>query len=171
MGRLQCPQCGTVVEEQPGRPTVCPTCGFSGEPPAPGPGPAAEPAPQPTYSSTPYGGGAGYGGYAPPASPVPPSAQPPPTGPPGQQPYGGQRPIPPNNGLAVGAFVCGIVGLCIPVLPIIAIILGVIARNQIKQTGERGEGLALAGIILGAVAVVLSLMSWMFFMPFGRWMW
>jgi hypothetical protein len=31
------------------------------------------------------------------------------------------------------------------------LVLGIIARKQIKQTGEQGDGLALAGIIVGAI--------------------
>jgi len=33
----------------------------------------------------------------------------------------------------------------------LGIIFGVIARKQIRQTGEEGDGLALAGIIVGAI--------------------
>ena len=32
---------------------------------------------------------------------------------------------------------------------LVAVITGFMARNQIKQTGERGMGLATAGIIIG----------------------
>lgn len=47
----------------------------------------------------------------------------------------------------VGAFVFSLAGL----------ILGIIALKQIKQTGEQGRGLALAGIIISSVAIVLSI--------------
>lgn len=40
---------------------------------------------------------------------------------------------------------------------IIGIILGVVGGNQIKQTGENGAGMAKAGIIIGIVAIVLSI--------------
>lgn len=40
----------------------------------------------------------------------------------------------------------------------LGIVFGFIGRNQIKQTGEQGKGMALAGIILGAVFLVLSLL-------------
>jgi hypothetical protein len=33
----------------------------------------------------------------------------------------------------------------------VGIVMGVIARKQIRQTGEDGDGLALAGIIVGSV--------------------
>ncbi len=52
------------------------------------------------------------------------------------------------------AFCCGL-GL-VGILPIV---LGVKARNEIRATGgqQEGEGMALAGIITGAIALVLSL--------------
>jgi hypothetical protein len=50
----------------------------------------------------------------------------------------------PTNGLAIAALICALVGLA----PVGAI-LGHVARRQIKQTGEQGDGMALAGIIVG----------------------
>ena len=41
------------------------------------------------------------------------------------------------------------------VLPLAGIICGHIALGQIKRTGEKGHGLALAGTILGYVFVLL----------------
>jgi hypothetical protein len=35
------------------------------------------------------------------------------------------------------------------------LVLGLIARKQIRQTGEDGAGLALAGIIVGGIATAL----------------
>ena len=57
-----------------------------------------------------------------------------------------------TNGFAVGALVCGIVPFFggIP-----AVILGHVARGQIKRTGERGDGVAIAGLILGYLWVSL----------------
>jgi hypothetical protein len=53
---------------------------------------------------------------------------------------------PRTNGFAVGALVCGIVPFFggIP-----AVILGHVARGHIRRTGERGDGMAVAGLILG----------------------
>ena len=88
--------------------------------------------------------------------------------PPGQQNYGPQPPYPayqqpyspypptaPTNGLAIAALVCGVGGFVIGLSFIPAIICGHIARKQIRQTGEQGAGLALAGLILGYVGTVL----------------
>lgn len=66
-------------------------------------------------------------------------------------PQGGYYPPPRRtNGLAIAALVCAFV--CAPA----GIVLGVVARNQIKQTGEDGRGLATAGIWLGAVFTLLG---------------
>jgi len=35
------------------------------------------------------------------------------------------------------------------------LVLGVLARKQIRRTGEDGDGMALAGIIVGAITTVL----------------
>lgn len=40
---------------------------------------------------------------------------------------------------------------------IVGIILGFIALNQIKRTGEKGHGLALAAIIIGFASIVLGI--------------
>jgi hypothetical protein len=43
------------------------------------------------------------------------------------------------------------------------LILGIIARKQIRQTGEEGGGLALAGIIVGGIATALFALMILFF--------
>ena len=65
------------------------------------------------------------------------------------------------NGLAVASLVFGFAQLMVgPAATVPAIVLGHMARNQIKQTGEQGAGLALAGLVLGwgAVAIAIILM-------------
>ena len=61
-----------------------------------------------------------------------------------------------TNPLAVASLVCGL----IPVLPatLAAIILGIKARRQIRRTGERGTALATAGLALGALWVLLTVL-------------
>ncbi|MGH3712671.1 MAG: DUF4190 domain-containing protein [Micromonosporaceae bacterium] len=76
------------------------------------------------------------------------------SGPPAYSPYMGQYQAPRgNNGMAVASLVVSLVSLffCMPVGAVGAI-LGHVSRNQIKETGEEGEGLALAGIIVGWIA-------------------
>jgi hypothetical protein len=53
-----------------------------------------------------------------------------------------------TNVLAIVALILGIV------IPIGGIICGPIALSQIKRTGESGRGLAIAGIIIGAVVIL-----------------
>jgi hypothetical protein len=57
-----------------------------------------------------------------------------------------------TNGLAVGALVCGIIPFFggIP-----AVILGHMARGQIRKSGDRGDGMAVAGLVLGYLWVSL----------------
>lgn len=64
-----------------------------------------------------------------------------------------------TNGLAIAALICGIVSLL--VLPILfgplAIIFGAIGMAQTKQRGERGYGMAVAGLVIGIIATVIVL--------------
>lgn len=64
-------------------------------------------------------------------------------------------PVPGSNGLAIAALCCGIAGL-FPVAAVVAIVLGVVALNQLKYRIQRGRGMAITGIVLG----VLWLLGW-----------
>jgi hypothetical protein len=113
--------------------------GQYGQPPAEYPaGPVSSPTtPYPTYAASPAPYQApGYQtpGYPPPGYP---------------SPYGPVA-VAPTNGLAVAALVTAIIGLG-PV----AAILGHVARRQIRERGEQGDGLALAGIIVGWATTAL----------------
>lgn len=61
-----------------------------------------------------------------------------------QQPPGAGRP---TNTLAIVTLV-----LIFTVTPA-ALVTGIIARRQIRETGEAGDGFALAGIIVGALSI------------------
>jgi hypothetical protein len=62
--------------------------------------------------------------------------------------------VPPTNGLAIGSMVCGLAEIfTFGFAAIPAVILGHLARNQIKETGERGDGMALTGLILGYLGI------------------
>ena len=56
-----------------------------------------------------------------------------------------------TNGFAVGALITGLV----PFFGAPAVILGHVARAQIKRTGEHGDGLAVAGMVLGYLWLAL----------------
>ncbi len=56
------------------------------------------------------------------------------------------------SGLAIASMVLGIVWVYW-IGSILALVFGYIARRQIKQTGKSGNGMAIAGIVLGWVGV------------------
>lgn len=57
------------------------------------------------------------------------------------------------NGLAIASFVLAIVGLCSP-LGILGLILGYVAKSQIKSRNNSGNGLATAAIVLGWISII-----------------
>jgi hypothetical protein len=117
----------------------------------------------------------------------PPDDQPTPTGaagpppeqgqawgpPPGQQygqqygaPYGGGPGAggPKRNGLGIAALVVGILSLLGIftifggiLLGIVAIILGVLGRGRVKRGEADNGGMAIAGIVMGAISLLVSL--------------
>jgi hypothetical protein len=89
--------------------------------------------PAPGYATAPYG---------PPPGHYPPPGYHPPPG------YGWRRP---TNQLATVALVLAFLG---PLSPV-GLALGIVARRQIHRTGEEGEGLALAAVIIGGVVTTL----------------
>lgn len=105
---------------------------------------AYPPGPQPGYPPGPY-----------------PGAYPPPP-----MPYGDYYPGAPvaaRNGMGVAAVVIGVIALVAScsvagglILGITAIILGFLGRTRVKRGEANNGGVALTGIILGAVAVVVS---------------
>lgn len=114
------------------------------------------------YDSTGYGSdtyaGAGYGsdsyastGYGTPQS------------------YGqpGYVQTPPQNTLALLSLIMSLVGLATSGLTaIVGIILGHIAKSQIKRTGETGDNLATWGLIVGYVIVGLAVLFWVAYFVF-----
>jgi hypothetical protein len=65
------------------------------------------------------------------------------------------RPLPPPsrpmNRLAVASLVIALM----PVIPLLAVFTGLIAHGQIQERGERGAGVATAGILIGGFASLL----------------
>jgi peptidyl-prolyl cis-trans isomerase B (cyclophilin B) len=57
-----------------------------------------------------------------------------------------------TNGIAIAALVTSFF------VSVLGIILGFVALSQIKKSGENGRGLALAGIIIGFVAVGITVL-------------
>ena len=109
------------------------------------------PQPQPPYGAQPQSP------YAPPQTPYP-QGPPSPYAPYGPQPYQtwtqGYSPYnhpAPLNGMSIAALVLGIL-CCIPGA---GLVFGLIGLNQTKKRGERGRGMAVAGIVLSSFGLVL----------------
>ncbi|MFI1099528.1 DUF4190 domain-containing protein [Streptomyces melanogenes] len=160
-------QAGRPVHDQP-TVTSMPVAGESGPSDAAGPGAGPGTGPGP-------GGGAGWGGAVPP----PPTA---PGGPgqavPGSYGYPAYPGYPgypgyghpgwtgmgaPLNGFGTTALVLGIVSVVLfclwglgVILGILALVFGFLGRGRAKRGQATNGGQALAGIILGAVGVVVS---------------
>jgi hypothetical protein len=124
----------------------------SGQPTSyPGYTTAQPPATYPTSPSYGYGYQQAYPGYGAPVLPA--SAR--------------------TNGLAIASMVVALVGLpflfCYGaggVMGLVGAILGHVAQRQVKQRGEQGGGMALAGIIVGWIVVVIALAIVAFFVFF-----
>ncbi len=111
--------------------------------------------------------GPGYPGpgYPPPAAPYPPVAQGYPGMPPmpGMMPMG-YAPVPKTNGLAIASLVCSLLGLATcAATSILGVIFGHLAKSQIKQSGEEGEGMALAGMIVGYIGLAIFALIALFY--------
>jgi len=59
-----------------------------------------------------------------------------------------------TNGLAIASFVLSLVGGSL-----LAVILGHIAKSQIAQTGDDGDGLAAAGLAIGYISIAIFLIA------------
>jgi uncharacterized protein DUF4190 len=69
-----------------------------------------------------------------------------------------------TNGLAIASLVCSLAGLATCISAPVGIVLGHIAKRQIRETGEQGEGLANAGLWVGYILTVLGallLIGWL----------
>jgi hypothetical protein len=134
---------------------------------------SSAPSSGPGYPPPPPPYGAGYGpppsgpGYPPPGYP-PPDKSPfgaPGYGAPYSPPYGPQN----TNALAIASLVCSIAGVLTCVSAPVGIVLGHIAKKQIRQTGEAGDGLATAGLWVGYILTVISLVVAIFYAAVFIW--
>jgi hypothetical protein len=61
-----------------------------------------------------------------------------------------------TNGLAGVSLGFGIGQILLPILgALVAIVCGHVARSQIRRTGEQGDGLAVAGMVLGYIGFLI----------------
>ena len=150
--------------ETPGYPPASgyPPPGFP--PPQYTPQPSYPPSGAHGYAPQPYSDPFSYGtpSYPPPQYGTPPPGYgPPPAGYPAPN-YAGAygQPTQKTNSLAIASLVASVIGI-LPFVcglgSIIGIVLGVVALNQIKTSGEGGRGLAIAGIAVGAVTFLISI--------------
>ena len=73
--------------------------------------------------------------------------------------YGGPpQPVGGTNGLAVASLVLGILW-GFGFLSALALVLGLVALGQIKRQQQSGRGLAIAGVVLGALGVAVMAVS------------
>lgn len=65
-----------------------------------------------------------------------------------------------TNGLAIASLVLSIVSMVNifrTICGILGLIFGIVSFNKIKQTGEKGKGMAIAGIAVSATSLALEL--------------
>src|ERR1039458_7705949 len=93
------------------------------------------------------------------ASPYPGGYPPPP-------PYYGYPPTPiaPKNGLGIASLVLAVIALVSVatvftpiVLGAVAVVIGVLGRGRVKRGAANNGGVAIAGIVLGALAIIVGL--------------
>jgi uncharacterized membrane protein YvbJ len=69
-----------------------------------------------------------------------------------------------TSGMAITALIMGILGFFINPLAILAVIFGIIGLNQTnKDPSLKGRGMAVAGLVLGIVAIaswVITIIFW-----------
>ncbi|GMA24783.1 hypothetical protein GCM10025864_25420 [Luteimicrobium album] len=73
----------------------------------------------------------------------------------GYPPYPVQAPM---SGLAIASFVLSLVWLW-GVGSILALVFGLVALRQIKRTGQRGRGFAIAGVVISGVTILLLVLG------------
>jgi hypothetical protein len=84
---------------------------------------------------------------------------------PQRMPYPVAAPRRPVNSLAVAALVCSL----IPGFPAAAgVVTALVAHRQIRQTGERGEGLATAAFLIGTFSLLTFVMYMIGLAGFGH---
>ena len=74
------------------------------------------------------------------------------------------QPLPPTNVLAIIGMCASIFGFISSffIAGIAGIIMGHIARKQIRERGERGDGMAIAALWVGYIGTALWVLFWVF---------
>lgn len=115
----------------------------------------------PTYSAYPYSAYPGYGGYA---SVYPMYSYPP-------YYFYPVAMAPATNGMAIASLICSCAAFLVMPLPfgILGVIFGHIGLSQIKKSHgyETGDGLAIAGLVIGYGALFIALTIIVFYFVFA----
>ncbi|MGG0667261.1 DUF4190 domain-containing protein [Sporosarcina koreensis] len=73
------------------------------------------------------------------------------------------------NGMAISSLVLGILGVVLNLIPLLPYLLGILAIvfgvSGNKQ--QNGKGMAVAGIVLGAITLSMKLLFWIFIILLG----
>jgi hypothetical protein len=134
-GAAFCARCGAALAPaQAGTEPAAPP-----PPPPPSPAPPGYPVPLAGYGMPP---GTGPGGYAPAY----------------QYPYTAAAPSRSTNGMAIASMVLGILWLYW-IGSILALVFGYIALSQIRQRGEGGRGMAIAGVVLAWIGIGIAVIG------------
>ena len=120
-----------------------PDAGTQSPPPYDAAPPPGAPYAGSSYQSTPYAGAPYQGQYA------------------GGGPGTAYAAPPATNAMALGSLIASVAGwTLVPFVGwIVGVVLGHIARSQLRQSNEQGAGLALAGLITGYVGLALSVLA------------
>ena len=72
--------------------------------------------------------------------------------------------LPPTNVLAIVGMCASIFGVISSIFigGIAGIVMGHIARKQIRERGERGDGMAIAALWVGYIGTILWILFWIF---------
>ena len=75
-----------------------------------------------------------------------------------------------TNGLCVSGFVISLVSLvlCGGLLSLLSLILSIVGVVKVNKNGDNGKGLGVAGIIISAVTIVLSVHYFLEYCTFYR---
>ena len=76
------------------------------------------------------------------------------------QPYGQPAPSEKYNVLAIVSLVTSILGMSL-----VGIITGHLGLSQIGKTGEKGRGLAIAGLVIGYLGILLAIIALVILIP------
>ncbi|MBI2077851.1 MAG: DUF4190 domain-containing protein [Euryarchaeota archaeon] len=139
MVRIICPNCSHAFSPASAGPAACPKCNYV----MAGAVPVATASP--VFAPAGTAGAPRFSGTMAPPAPAPPA----PVG-----AYGGPK----TSGMAVTSMVLGIVGIVpffmIVIPSLLAVIFGVVGTVQTRTGLVKGRGMAISGIVMGAVVLI-----------------